>query len=236
MKEQIRINISLFDSDKQRKLDAALGDVHCSTYVFYGPPGTGKNSCAEAISSLLHWDVYVFHCGDPSLTDGHFVYLLSKIDPPCVVLFDELDGALKRIHRLQTAGAFQGGVSDGILNGFLNGGMSLDNVVIILLANDLSEFSDALLREGRVGHFFQLTKATKRMASELLISCFTPRYQLDEQLAQEWGNIQVHADAFADRIEDGEYTPATITSYLKKLSDPRRAVRETDRMKAAKAP
>ncbi|KAL8762861.1 MAG: hypothetical protein Q9184_001206 [Pyrenodesmia sp. 2 TL-2023] len=204
MEERIRTEISLFDSAKQRELDATLGDIHCSTYVFYGPPGTGNNSCAEAISSLLHWDVYVFHCGDPWLTDDCFAYLLSKIDPPCVVLLGELDDALKRIRRLQTAGACQGGVSDGILNGYMNGGVSLNNVVTILLAKDLAEFSDTLLREGRVDHVFQQTRATKAMARELLISCFTPKYNLDKQGAQEWGNIRIHADEFADRIKDGE--------------------------------
>ncbi|KAL8673867.1 MAG: hypothetical protein Q9168_001732 [Polycauliona sp. 1 TL-2023] len=221
-KERITDDLALFNSQQQRKYDAALGNIHKRTYIFHGASGTGKNSCAEAIAGELHWDVYTIPCADTSITDAEFAFLFSKVDPPCVVVLDELHNAFERIRRAHG----QGGMSSCVVNGFLDGPFSRSNIVTVLLAKNLDGFPEDLRRDGRVHETFYLTKTTKTMARDLFFTYFTTRYDLDGDAIHDRGDIGIHAQEFAEQIEDAIYTPATVSTYLQKYSDPRMAVAE----------
>lgn len=229
-KHRLQQRLSTFTSKEQRDYNNEIGDVHCQTILIDGPPGCGKTSCAKAIAGELKYDMYWLSVTDPTLPEDELICRLRKIEGPCIVVLDELDTALRDTALHRSTNNPHGNLIEGLLNGFLDGGYSVDNVLVILLANDASQFPHALTREGRVDEQFHLTNASRSMARELFVICFAPRYKLREKSSQDWGDIQIHADAFANRITDFELSPAAITDYFKGMQDPREALKNMGRL------
>lgn len=126
--------------------------VHKRGILLEGPPGNGKS----AIVSLLAKHLIEQHNGlvflinnykDFDLTSDALVSFVRKIEPsrPIITIIEDIDKLIES----------QGG-NDSELLDFMDGKMSIDHHLVVLISNNTSSLSSALLRPSRIDLRFVL--------------------------------------------------------------------------------
>lgn len=143
------------------------GVPHKLTYVFHGPAGTGKTSLIKAIASHFKRSICIMSLNDVS--DGRLRSLLSSIPEKAALLIEDFDSASAVSKRegieeeasketdglAKLSSGITGLTLSGVLNAF-DGIVSLDNRLIFMTTNVLSQIDPAMLRAGRVDHIIEI--------------------------------------------------------------------------------
>jgi hypothetical protein len=137
---------------KSRKRYVDLGIPYRRGYLLHGEPGTGKSSCAHALASVLKRPLCFLSLTNKHVNDEWLIDILSRAPTGAIILVDDFDRFIPSTDNT-------GVTLSGLLNA-LDGVVAQTGRIVILVANDISTITDAILRPGRIDrHFhFGLTK------------------------------------------------------------------------------
>ncbi|KAI4220085.1 MAG: hypothetical protein L6R36_007876 [Xanthoria steineri] len=195
--------------------------IYKRCYCFSGPAGTGKNTCVFAIAGEL--DLPIFSINVTTMSDTEIAEILPDLPDRCIIFLEEVDTAFKDFND-ETRRWSEVGMTRSLLHSFLDGSLTLSGKLIILTVNDFKVLGDTATRPGRIDRHFVFTLTTKPMAKEFFIQFMRPRYKQQED-TQEWRCLQDLAEEFAEKVGDGQYSPARIASFLTVHRNPYMALR-----------
>lgn len=148
---------------KKRNLYASRDIVFKTGILLYGDPGTGKTSLVKAIAKYFGANINYFTLKDKEVLKNLSRYLknINRSDNFQFVLFEDLD-------RVFVNPEFKDYYQD-FLN-ILDGVSSMDNIIYIATANDISSFGPELMRNGRFDKIYKIDNIDKENASEMAAS------------------------------------------------------------------
>ena len=223
-------------ADLERYLDLVTEKVYYADrgipyrrgYLFHGPPGTGKSSLTMAIAGHFKSEVHLLSLADPDLNDSTLASLVGMLDKPDVLLLEDVDSAgltrevATNATAAQTSKTHHGEGSKGhrkpepedtkksgiTLSGLLNaldGAASPEGAIVIMTTNAPEALDPALTRPGRIDYKVAFQNADKDLARKVFkrMTDHTDKAKLEEQ-----------ANTFAQRIPDGQLSPAELQGYL----------------------
>lgn len=118
------------------------GILYKTGILLYGPPGTSKTQTVRSFAKKLNRNLYIFNIA--RMTDGEFVESLETIKNNSVVLIDDIDVCVPcREDESEKS------LSLTTLLSFLDGPLSVENVIIFATTNDIDKLDPALRRKGR---------------------------------------------------------------------------------------
>ena len=149
---QLTIELPLKNPDlyKRKGLNVPKG------ILFYGPPGCSKTLMARALASESYFnfisikgpEIFSKYVGDSEKAIRD-VFLKARVNSPCIIFFDEIDG----IGGKRSGGSGGSAVGDRVLIQLLteiDGFAGLDDVIVIGATNRPEALDDALMRPGRL--------------------------------------------------------------------------------------
>ncbi|KAL9005961.1 MAG: hypothetical protein Q9188_001290 [Gyalolechia gomerana] len=235
IRDRIENALKQWQSPESKETSARLGEPHQLSMLLVGPPGCGKNSLANAIASKLRFDMYSLSLADQELADGEVAPLLSNMKTPCILLLDEIDQAAERWKQpLPSPFGAPQGVSQSTVLQFLDGPQSVDNVLVIAIANDVSKLPEALKRKGRVHETIELGKISESMVRSAFINIMEAMY-LKGKSCYDLDDLPVLADQFAVSMDVTGHSMASIWDFIKKAEDPRTAVHKAQHLSSGRA-
>jgi SpoVK/Ycf46/Vps4 family AAA+-type ATPase len=174
-----------------------IGVPYRRGYLLHGPPGNGKTSVVKALAGELGMNIYLLMLADGDMTDIRVNDLLAKVPARNMVLLEDVDCAFAR--RKKTSGKEGGLTFSGLLNA-IDGVAAPEGRIIVMTTNHVEKLDPALVRPGRADVKLWFGNATADQARRL----FERFFPSQEELAR----------AFGDRIEDRQYSMATLQDYL----------------------
>lgn len=116
---------------------------HKLIFLLIGPPGTGKSTLCKLIAEYTNRNMYSIMM-DIKISDTIFSEMYDKINNESVIVLEDLD----RIYSKQKGDKTTISLST-ILNTF-DGPQTKQGNIIIITANDMDHFEEALTRSGRI--------------------------------------------------------------------------------------
>jgi len=185
-------------------------------YLLYGSPGTGKTSLVTAIASELALNVCSVSLASSGLNDDRINALLSSVPPRSIILIEDIDSFFRQ--RDQASQTMRLSFS-GFINA-LDGVASHEGSVIFMTTNHPELIDEAVIRSGRVDFRMELSRCDRHQLREMFLKFF------DDPAA---------ADAFANALEPGRWSPAEVQERLLKADDPQSALKHFQPRPAAAA-
>lgn len=137
--------------------------------LLYGPPGTGKSSNVLNLARDMKMSLTVLDIS--SMDNEEFCLALSEISPRSLILIEDIDRIFKQEINVTKTDHFGGLTFDCLLNK-LSGVSAIKNSYIILTANNLSDISDVMMRDGRVDTMIEVgpipIEGKRHIASKIL--------------------------------------------------------------------
>ncbi len=193
------------------------GVPHRRGYLLHGPPGNGKTTLVAAVAGELGLSVAVLSLSNKVLNDDSLRNQVNALPPGAVLLIEDIDCAFAE---KRAAGEVSGVTMSGLLNA-LDGVSSREGRVLFLTTNHPERLDPALVRPGRVDRSFRLGNTTPDQARRLFAWFYTGGERDPE--VEQWAN------AFADRITEGQVCMAAIQEHLLRFrTDPESAVLALD--------
>lgn len=156
------------------------------TYLFYGKPGTGKSSFIFANEFLQKKCVKIMAS---DFMENDFLIHCMKILKPDILIVEELD-------------KFSLSLGNALV--FFEKIRNYDMTVVIT-ANDISNFHQAILRPGRIDHIIEFTPPTRDDIVKIVDLYAT---SVDDESKNK----------FIDLMHESKFTHAYVTDFSKKLT------------------
>jgi chaperone BCS1 len=169
-------------------------------YLLYGSPGTGKTSLVTAIASQLSLNVCSVSLASSGLNDERVNALLSSVPPRSIVLIEDIDSFFRQREQATTTMKLS---FSGFINA-LDGVASHEGSVIFMTTNHPELIDEAVIRSGRVDFRMELSRCDRHQLREMFLKFF------DDPAA---------AEAFANTLEPGRWSPAEVQERLLKADD-----------------
>lgn len=168
--------LSIVDEFKKSKdWYVRRGLPYKKTFLLHGAPGTGKTSLIKALAS--HYGMNLCVINIMAMTDSNFATALQNAPKNAFIVIEDFDSAKathsrkpKPVKNKKTKGSSSGNVklevdSDrlsltAILNA-LDGLVAIDDKIIFMTTNVLTQLDDAIVRKGRIDHIFEIEKLGK---------------------------------------------------------------------------
>ena len=121
-----------------------------------GQPGTGKSKLVSAIASHLNLALYILNLNSIK-NDSDLNEIIQHIPPKSILLIEDIDCFSVSNDREKEINKKEDGLSlSGLLN-VLDGLNSPDGVIYIITTNYPDSLDKALIRPGRIDHYYELT-------------------------------------------------------------------------------
>jgi mitochondrial chaperone BCS1 len=172
-----------FVKSRQRYVD--LGIPYRRGYLLHGDPGTGKSSCAYALASVLKRPLCFLSLTNKHVNDEWLIDILSRAPSGAIILVDDFD-------RFVPSTDNTGVTLCGLLNA-LDGVVAQTGRIVILVANDISRISDAVLRPGRIDRHFHFNLTAVTDATTLFERFHGSEYK--DLFAENFGHTTVRSAA-----------------------------------------
>lgn len=169
-------------------------------------------------------DIYVVSI--PSTDDQMLKGLFAGLPSRCVVLLEDIDAAGATQSRdsgpedsgsdMDTRSRKRGVTLSGLLNA-LDGVASQEDRVLIMTTNHPKKLDHALIRPGRVDLKVKFQLASRGIAKEIFRFMFGQPEGNNKEATQQKdcdGKVERHADAFAAKVPESQFSPAEIMAYL----------------------
>ena len=189
------------DFQKKETIDMyeKSGIIYKKNFLLNGGPGTGKTSLIISVASELNYNLY-FLTIDKNLNDSNFLRIIKNIKENSILVLEDsnhLFSEKKNIISLIT-----------ILN-VLDGIASKHGLLIFITTNHLINIEPALMRSGRIDHFYQFEnikiKETKKMVNNIL----------KNKKIEDCKII----DEFINSLKNYSISPAELQNYILNNSD-----------------
>lgn len=118
------------------------GILYKTGILLYGPPGTSKTQTVRSFAKKLNRNLYIFNIA--RMTDEVFVESLSEVKNNSIVLIDDIDVCVP-----SRDDESEKSVSLTTLLSFLDGPLSIENIIVFATTNDVDKLDPALRRKGR---------------------------------------------------------------------------------------
>ena len=203
--EKIEDSITNFYSESNKLEYLQLGIPYKHVYLFYGIPGSGKTSTIHYLASKFNSDIFILPLSS-EFTDSQFLDAVGGIfkgdneksqntrkilvieDIDCI-FEDRKEGDMNRC-KLSL---------NNILN-CLDGFTCLDGTIMILTANSVNAFDDALIRSCRIDTKVEFTYADKYQ-TYLIMNKYIPN------------KVEIH-DKLYKLIQHKKYSIAMLQEFL----------------------
>jgi chaperone BCS1 len=127
---------------------------------------------------------------------------------------DKLDEEEEELGNLAETSDDNGRVTlSGLLNA-IDGVASPEGHILIMTTNKPDDLDDALVRAGRISVRVAFKNASRMQAKELFERMYVRPPVLYTDPEKEAGRIKQCAEEFAERIPDGEFSPADLQEFL----------------------
>eukprot|EP01130_Rhizamoeba_saxonica_P018674 TRINITY_DN9421_c0_g1_i1.p1 TRINITY_DN9421_c0_g1~~TRINITY_DN9421_c0_g1_i1.p1 ORF type:complete len:447 (-),score=74.59 TRINITY_DN9421_c0_g1_i1:183-1328(-) len=194
-----------------------LGLPYRRGYLLYGPPGCGKTSIVKAIASEYNMKICIFSLNNPEVKDDTINAILNNLPPKSIVLIEDIDAAMVgsgAVDRSKDSSTLinQAGLTLGGLLNALDGVASQEGNIMFMTTNKPVVLDKALIRGGRVDEYFRIGLANRQQIFEIYLRFYPEQTEEDAQ-------------AFANSLEEDEYSMAELQKYLMFLrNQPEKAI------------
>lgn len=212
---------------KSKEWYRTLGIPYRRGYLLHGVPGAGKSSLVNAIAGHFGLDLYSLNLGSSSINDDRLLELLNGIEDKSMVLFEDIDAAVRARTLQKTIKApktdeddddeevenSSGGGSSVTLSGFLNvldGVAARESCVVFMTTNHPELLDPAVIRPGRID-------------TQLYFGYAEP-YQIERMFKRFYENDR--ADAFVHAVAGRQVSMAALQQHFLKYRNDSKAALE----------
>ena len=171
-----------------------------------------------ALAGKLEKNIYVINLASSMMTDEILGDLMSNAEEGCILLLEDVDGALSRVAdtpvnnnnklKEEQSRKLPGELKivppsnltySGILNAF-DGVGSQEGRILFMTSNNIEKLPTALIRGGRIDKRICISYADKYQIEQLFLKFFPDKKELSSN--------------FADKLSENIYTMSELQSYL----------------------
>ncbi len=122
------------------------GIPHRRGYLLHGPPGNGKTTVIRAIANELNMPIYALVLSGEEMTDSVLATTIGRIPDPCIVVLEDFEKLSLENTNITMS---------GMLNA-IDGPLASEGRILIMTANDISDFHPSMLRSGRIDQQWEI--------------------------------------------------------------------------------
>lgn len=148
-------------------------------YLLYGPPGNGKTTIIRALASDLNLPIYALVLSGEELTDARLANALGRVPDPCIVVLEDFEKL-----NLENTNI----TMSGLLNA-IDGPLASEGRILIMTANDISDFHPSLLRPGRIDEQWEILNPDEQTVATYVDALFPQSSSngvVKEAMNKEW--------------------------------------------------